>query len=662
MLLPQPLLNISSAGNRKNAPNFGGICIACQLLLGGFFLLVFELVLHDHGDQGLGHGAAIAGGAAVDQDLGNELDLAFGEQTGDLDAGVVAGTDGLGLLLDDLGLRLTDREDLAGFGGADGLEDHGIRLRIHFLRLSFAVGLVDRGIAVELGDLDAALSSDDLSLSVRDGLSLRETLTLFLREALGGEGSLLLLGLFAVGEGLHELLGRNDVTDEGVHRADVVLREGSRDAFLGAFLTLRAFGEEVEDSATLRRIAEVVADRRFEDLGHEIQHGAEARDDLGGVVPGHVDDLADVHAEGEAVSGTQLDRRKVRVEVMCLGATFGPVEHDVRAGDQLDLVRAGIDRVLAGIEGLRPDTTLTFGDEVAVLERVTGHIFAFCADIRDDDADVRDGNFGEVLEFDLREPGVDEVATRQHDLFLEALRSTLVDEGLAVLEGVVSIDLGASDLTLGERSPFEGGHDADLVGRHFGDVLFGQLEQLGVDAVVPGRDDHDLGSTLAAVLEESARILEHVAVDGTRQHTATGDRAAVDGLDGHDGAGGHDGERLEHDVVLPGPVEEVQAGRERVGLDAGFAVQGDDLAVGQRLIRAVEHELLVHDAELAFGDDDHAEESEGQLVAGQEDDECEHPPVVREVVQDFQGCLLGIRKLLKRSSALEQCPKVGRGI
>ena len=60
--------------------------------------------------------------------------------------------------------------------------------------------------------------------------------------------------------------------------------ERGADLFLGIVLAFRAAFQEVDHVRTLRGIAEVVADGRFEDLGHEVDHAAEARDHLGRVV------------------------------------------------------------------------------------------------------------------------------------------------------------------------------------------------------------------------------------------------------------------------------------------------------------------------------------------------------------------------------------------
>ena len=48
-----------------------------------------------------------------------------------------------------------------------------------------------------------------------------------------------------------------------------------------------------------------------------------------------MDDLGDIEVEGEAVAGTDGDRRQLLVIMMRLGAV-GPIKDDVGGGDQLD--------------------------------------------------------------------------------------------------------------------------------------------------------------------------------------------------------------------------------------------------------------------------------------------------------------------------------------
>ncbi len=83
-------------------------------------------------------------------------------------------------------------------------------------------------------------------------------------------------------------------------------------------------------------------------------HVAKAGDHLRRLVPGNVDDLADVQVEGEAVRRPDLDRGEVLVELVRLGLARGPVQDDVRRRDALHLVGEGVDRVLPGVRRLDP--------------------------------------------------------------------------------------------------------------------------------------------------------------------------------------------------------------------------------------------------------------------------------------------------------------------
>ncbi len=103
---------------------------------------------------------------------------------------------------------------------------------------------------------------------------------------------------------------------------------------------------------------------------------------------------------------------------------------------------------------------------------------------------------------------------------------------------------------------------------------------------------------------------------------------AVAGLDDADMALVDGGEGHLADGVLPGPKSEVDAWSQCIGLEAGFAIQRNDGAVGQGAILAEEHPLLVDDADLVLRDDDRAEEdAQNHSMQNQSKDEQNYPSV-----------------------------------
>jgi hypothetical protein len=183
------------------------------------------------------------------------------------------------------------------------------------------------------------------------------------------------------------------------------------------------------------------------------------------------------------------------------------------------------------------------------------------------------------------------------------------------MEAVVAGDGGSGELARVDGRAVEGGHDADAVGL---DAMHAQqvrrhavrrcrlpgddVEQRGVDAIRARGDDRELAALLAAPGEERARVLERVAGDRTAQDPLAAHGLAVGGHDQPDLTLRDHRHRRLGDGVLPLPVCEVHAGRERLGLVAGLAVEGDQPSDGQRPVR----ELLDHDADLPLADHHHS--------------------------------------------------------
>ena len=119
---------------------------------------------------------------------------------------------------------------------------------------------------VELGDGHLPFGIDHLGLGGGQRRGLFELLPDALRQALGLVGDAFLLGDLAIGQRLHQLVGRHDVADQGIDRADVVFRERRRDRLARLVLAFRAVFQEIDDVRALRGVAEVVADGGLEDL------------------------------------------------------------------------------------------------------------------------------------------------------------------------------------------------------------------------------------------------------------------------------------------------------------------------------------------------------------------------------------------------------------
>jgi hypothetical protein len=259
---------------------------------------------------------------------------------------------------------------------------------------------------------------------------------------------------------------------------------------------------------SLRGVAEVVADGRLQHLRDQIRHGSKARNHLGRVVARNVNDLAHVQVECKAVRRTHRDGRKLFVQLVRLALPCRPVENDVGGGHKLDLVREGIDGILARIERIEPHALLPAAHQVAMLEAVAGYVPAFIAHIGDDHANVGNGNICHRLGFDGGEARIDEIAAGQNHLLLKAFMSAVGDEGLGILIHVVAGNFLARDLARGQRLAVLRCHHPHHVVGNLKHLCGGNLKQRCVDAIGAGRNDGDLRPALAAAREESPRILK----------------------------------------------------------------------------------------------------------------------------------------------------------
>lgn len=590
----------------------------------------------EHGSEQNAHdGAALLTLVAARHDLGHDRHLATRKVARHLDGGVVAGLHRADLLLDDIGLGGADGLDLARVGLTGDTRHLGIGFCVDLLGPRPAIRRLDRRLRLEVSDGDLALGIDNLGLRVRDGLGLLELLASLLGELLGFEGDLLLLGELPVRERLHQLIGRNDVADERVHRSHIVLAQCLGNRRLGLVLTLATRLQEADDIRVLRRVAKVVADRRLEHLRDEVRHAPEPRDHLGCIAPRDVDDLRYVEVELETIRRTDSDGREVRVELVGLRLAGSPVEHDVGRRHILDLVREGVDGILARVEWIDADALLPLRDEVAMLESVARDIDASIAHVGDNDADIGDRHLSHRLDLDGDEQWVDKVAPSEHHLLLQTLVAAGVDELLAVLVHAVPMHLLPGDLAGGQRLTLLRRHDADHVVFDLEHAMLGDGEESSVDPVGTRRDDRDLRTTLAAPHEELPGILERIALDLSAEHTTPLERMSIARLDDTDTLLSHGDELDTLDLVLPRPEPEVQPRSERIGLETCLTVERDDRAVRQGSVGAEDDELLVDDTDGILGNDDHPKDPEHELVADTDQDDRHQPQQV-----PYQGSVL----------------------
>ena len=330
----------------------------------------------------------------------------------------------------------------------------------------------------------------------------------------------------------------------------------------------------------------------------------------------------------EGVLGDEVDLGEVLVEMMVADLLARPLEDEVRGGHELAVERVGVERVLAGRERGLPDALAAVGDKLAVLVGDTGRVGALAARVRDDDANVADGDdrLGDVL--DAREQAVDHVRALGEHLELPALVAARSEEPLGVLEVAVVVgvvlavaDDGGDDLAVGKRRAVENRHHADEVMHRRGvrvivavfdhdgrealdavEVGLHALEHLALVGVgerqvvdVSRGDDHELGQVhrigtfaedsalrtlLTTVGEKPARILEVVRLghDATEQ-LRVGQHLSGTGEDvAHLSLGNRDERILVH-LVHPARAH-VDAAAQDVGQVARLAVHADDAVVG----------------------------------------------------------------------------------
>ena len=172
-----------------------------------------------------------------------------------------------------------------------------------------------------------------------------------------------------------------------------------------------------------------------------------------------------------------------------------------------------------------------------------------------------------------------------------------------------------------------------------------------LDPVGPGGEDREFARPFSPPLTRNfARVLEVVAIHGAPEDALRRNRFTVGGKDQGDFSLRHDCDRFFDDPELPRPISEIQAGDERRGLEAGFAVERDQTSRRQRPAGEPFH----HDAHLPLADqhatspEDEEGHEQGATERGGQDRVCQNyirhhrtSPVL--LVAPSAGCRRGSR-------------------
>lgn len=136
-----------------------------------------------------------------------------------------------------------------------------------------------------------------------------------------------------------------------------------------------------------------------------------------------------------------------------------------------------------------------------------------------------------------------------------------------------------------------------------------------------GRDDAHLRATLTAVAEEGACILKAVAGDLLGDDAPAGHGITVDGFDKADLPGWNLQKLAEGYSVLPRPQTPMQSRRQRIRLVAGFTLNGDDAARGERFILTEQDKFLGDETDTIVWDDDDAEQPQYHAITQADHDQ-----------------------------------------
>ena len=272
------------------------------------------------------------------------------------------------------------------------------------------------------------------------------------------------------------------------------------------------------------------------------------------------------------------------------------------------------------------------GDErVGVLEYVVvGHFaagdfaggqrFAF---LGGDDADFVFRNIDHVCQLDVEENRVDPIVARRNQLDLWAALAARGKKVLCVLVRIAFDALG-DHAPAGQRFAVVCLDHADFALRNIERVGEFHREQQRINAVGSRWNHLHLRAAFAAAQQKRTRVLEKTALDIARDDAPAGQRLAVAGLHHADLALRNHGEFHHVDGVLPRPQAQVQARRQRVCLVARFAVERDDLSVGQIAVGAEDDKFFGHCADAVVGHDDDAEQPQKKFPEKHQQNNRDH--------------------------------------
>src|SRR5271156_1926363 len=115
---------------------------------------------------------------------------------------------------------------------------------------------------------------------------------------------------------------------------------------------------------------------------------------------------------------------------MCFRLAGRPVEHDIGGGYIGDFVSVRINRILARIERLNPNTLIAAIDQISMPKGIAGDIGAFLTDISDDDSYMCDRHLRHIDEFNGRKARIDEIPACKQDLLLQTLAALTIHKDL----------------------------------------------------------------------------------------------------------------------------------------------------------------------------------------------------------------------------------------
>ena len=345
-----------------------------------------------------------------------------------------------------------------------------------------------------------------------------------------------------------------------------------------------------------------------------------------------------------------------------------PVERQDRRRDDLGLVDARVERVLAGAQRLGPDALVARLDDGAELELLARRVLRGQADVRLDDGDLALAHDEHLAQLDLHEERVEQVRAVEQRVVLQPDAPAVGEEGLVVLVVVVEVVLraqhgldhrhGRPALGLHRRHVLEPADAAGDVTRRWAlqrrdhadevaialwrdvhhpqcllvDVLHGALgrlrHHLPEDPVARDDDEADrmdrqrrarrqhgtLHATLAAVLEERADAAEVAELGLVDSRLGAGQQRRAHLGDHEPDAVRWDLDPVEALDVVDRPELEAQPRHEQVGLVAGLAPEGDELLLAELGADALgdEPDLRRTDRVQALEQDDEDEQDDRQ--------------------------------------------------